>query len=262
MRIDWYANNCRIVQLHPAVKLLFGGGIMIMVMAISHWLYSLFAVLVVTATLKCLAGIPVKTFFRLLRPPLIFLAIGFLTIILTVGAPEHSEVIVLWACNPRAANTIILTDVGLQQGIHLIARALGAICALYFISFSTPLNDVLIQLRKLHVPMFLITLMFLVYRFIFIIFYAFQTLIDAQNLRMGYHGLKTGVRSLGSAMGALFSRIFTYSDRMEESLACRLFNGSLLTLEPIWRIKSREMVILAIILAIFILGGIWIKFVA
>ena len=165
---------------------------------------------------------------------------------------------VIWALNREASRSLILTNVGLEQGIQLISRALGAVFALYFISFSTPLNDILIQLRRLHVPMFLITLMFLVYRFIFIIYHAFQTLIDAQSLRMGYYGLKTGLKSLGGAMGSLFSRIFIYADRMEESLACRLYNGSLLTLEPIWNL-DRIKLCTCYLISSFILGGVWIK---
>ena len=216
MKIDWYANNCNIAYLHPAVKLLFGGGIMIMVMVVSQWFFSILAVALIVLTLKLMVGIPIKTLFNTMRAPLVFLFIGFLTIILTIGVPEQDQVRVIWALNREASRSLILTNVGLEQGIQLISRALGAVFALYFISFSTPLNDILIRLRRLHVPMFLITLMFLVYRFIFIIYHAFQTLIDAQSLRMGYYGLKTGLKSLGGAMGSLFSRIFIYADRMEE----------------------------------------------
>lgn len=259
MRIDWYANQSAIRGMHPGVKFGFGIVWMIMVLVVNLWLFSLAAFLLMAALLITMAGIPATALWRSLRAPVLLIAIAVVTIACSVGAPAKDRVQILWAFRSGAPTTLYISRESLMQAFGLAARGLGAVGALFFIAFSTPLNDLFILLRRFRVPMFLITLMAMIYRFVFLIQDAFQTLINAQHLRMGYYGLNTGLRSLGTAMGALFVKVFTRSAQLEDSLDCRLYNGSLLTMEPVWERVNSKAVCLMALGALAVVLGIWLK---
>lgn len=255
MSIDWYASQSAIRSMHPGVKFGFGLVWMIMVLAVNLWLFSLAAFLLMAVLLVAMAGIPAGALWRSLRAPVVLIGIAVVTVAGSVGIPADDRVQVLWALRSGAPTTLYISRESLMQALALATRGLGAVGALFFIAFSTPLNDLFILLRRFRVPMFLITLMAMIYRFIFLIQDAFQTLIHAQHLRMGYYGLRTGLRSLGTAMGALFVKVFARSAQLEDSLDCRLYSGSLLTLEPVWaRADSKAVCLLALGVLAVVLG--------
>lgn len=51
---------------------------------------------------------------------------------------------------------------------NLVLKALGAVSALYMMTLTTPLSEIIAVLRKAHVPKLIIELMNMIYRYIFI----------------------------------------------------------------------------------------------
>lgn len=283
MHIDHYANNSRMSRTHPAFKLSFGLSLMIMILVVDRWAFSLGGIVLCSILLRTLGKTPLRVYFRTLLTPLVFILVSMLTIALSVRAlpsdlglgavpqvglssighlalrqqmssQSGTGAGILFVLLRGHTNGLVLTMVGTHQALSLGSRAFGAVSALLFISYSTPLNDCFSQLRRLHLPMVLVTLMALIYRFLFLILDSFQALIHAQSLRLGYRRLRTGLRSLGTAMGLLFSRVFYRSDMMEEALSCRLYQGSLLTLDPVYE-KGGARGIILLVLTVIVLGA-------
>lgn len=69
-----------------------------------------------------------------------------------------------------------------------MARALGAVGCLYFLSLSTPVPELLDALRRARVPEVVGDLAVLIYRYIFILFATFRSMRDAAASRLGYAG--------------------------------------------------------------------------
>ena len=92
--------------------------------------------------------------------------------------------------------------------------ALGAVSCLYFLSFTTPMPDILQVLEKLHCPKLLMELMLLIYRFIFVLLDTASALSTSQNCRLGNRDYKTSLKSFGMLGSVLMIRAVERSNRL------------------------------------------------
>ena len=109
-------------------------------------------------------GIPVSRYLRFLTVPLAFLFLSTVAIMFNIKKAPLD----LFAIPVGNWYVTASTD-SFFYALQLILTALGAVSCLYFLSFTTPMPDILEVLRKLHCPGLLIELMLLIYRFIFIL---------------------------------------------------------------------------------------------
>ena len=80
-------------------------------------------------------------------------------------------------------------------------------------------------------PKLIVELMGLIYRFIFVLLETADTMITAQNSRLGYSSLSAGFRSLGTLVSTLFIRSYKRSDELYTALEARGYDGDLNVLE-------------------------------
>lgn len=148
----------------------------------------------------------------------------------------------------------------LLYGIQLILTALASVSCLYFLSFTTPMPDILEVLRKLHCPKLLIELMLLIYRFIFVLLDTASALTTSQNCRLGNRDYKTSIRSFGMLGSALMIRAVQRSNKLYDAMEARCYDGTIRVLSE--SRPPRKKIVAAIILfdtALF-LFALWRKF--
>lgn len=90
----------------------------------------------------------------------------------------------------------------------VLARAVGAVSCLYFLSLTTPVPEVLSVLRRLRMPGVLLDLAILIYRYIFILQTACRGMRDAAASRLGYDGLARSLRTTGMVYGRVLAKSF------------------------------------------------------
>jgi cobalt/nickel transport system permease protein len=112
----------------------------------------------------------------------------------------------------------------------LVGRAGGAVSCLTLLILTTPVHAMIPGLRRLGVPAFLIEIMLLTYRLIFVVAETAAAGYTAQAARLGYSGWRQSLRSLGVLAAALFQRSMTRARHMETGLAARGFDGNLTVL--------------------------------
>ena len=88
----------------------------------------------------------------------------------------------------------------------VMARALGAVGCLYFLSLSTPVPELLDALRRARVPEVVGDLAVLIYRYIFILFATFRSMRDAAASRLGVLRLSAEIGGGGETSRALVER--------------------------------------------------------
>lgn len=110
---------------------------------------------------------------------------------------------------------------GAARGELVGARILGAVSLLILFGFSTPFNRILEALRYFRFPGIWIEVAMFAYRYIFVFIDTAVTIQQAQKMRMGYSGLKNGLRSFGVLCGALFSKAYDQSLRTYEAMRLR-----------------------------------------
>ena len=102
-------------------------------------------------------GIPVSRYLRFLTVPLAFLFLSTVAIMFNIKKAPLD----LFAIPVGNWYVTASTD-SFFYALQLILTALGAVSCLYFLSFTTPMPDILEVLRKLHCPGLLIELMLLI----------------------------------------------------------------------------------------------------
>lgn len=90
---------------------------------------------------------------------------------------------------------------------------------------TVPVQQLVKVMRTIHIPVLLIELMVLIYRFIFIFIEEAAAIRHAQQLRFGYHGLKNSYKSLAMLVNVLFQRVMLRYRDMSVVLDVKLFQG-------------------------------------
>ncbi|MGI6006140.1 MAG: cobalt ECF transporter T component CbiQ [Ruminococcus sp.] len=165
-------------------------------------------------------GIPVSRYIRFLTVPLAFLLLSTLAIMFNIRRA------------PLDLFALRIGDWYLTAGSHsffyalqLILTALAAVSCLYFLSFNTPMPDILEVLRKLHCPKLLIEMMLLIYRFIFILLDTASAISKSQDCRLGNKDYRTSLKSFGMLGSVLMIRAVSRSGRLYDAMEARCYDG-------------------------------------
>lgn len=238
INIDKYAYASNLNRIDPMQKFVFA----ILTLGVCLWADTLVISLAVFFIMGWVTirsgGTPLSVFLKLLLVPLSFLLIGILTIAINMSNNPQS----FFFSIPIAGSWIGLSRVGVVRAGQLFFRVLGSVSCLYFLSLSTPMVDLLSVFRKLKMPKLLVEMMGLIYRFIFVLLDTAETMLTAQNSRLGYINWSTGYRSLGALASTLFIRTYKRSNDLFTALESRGYDGDLNVLEEPFE-KSRKLVI-------------------
>jgi cobalt/nickel transport system permease protein len=188
----------------PADKLLLSVGLVVSALVLPVWPGT---VLVgVTAVVLALgpAGVPARTFGRAVRLPLAFIVVGAVTAVVQVGGDGLG-----WA--PDAA----------ARGGALVGHALAGSAAVLLLATTTPMSDLLPELRRLRVPAAVIEVASVVYRLLFVLLTSLTTIREAQTARMGHSTVRRSYRSSGVLAAAVLTRSWDRARRLQDGLAGR-----------------------------------------
>ena len=200
-------------------------------------------------------GVPVFRYLKFLTAPLAFLLLSTVAIILNIRKTPLD----LFAI---PVGTWYLTSSldSCLYALQLILTALAAVSCLYFLSFTTPMPDILEVLRKLHCPRLLIELMLLIYRFIFVLLDVASAISTSQNCRLGNKDYRTSLKSFGMLGSVLMIRAVQRSNRLYDAMEARCYDGTIRVLSE--NRPPRKRIIAAIVAfdtALFIFA-VWRRF--
>lgn len=115
---------------------------------------------------------------------------------------------------------------GLARGFLIMAKVLGAVSLVMFLSMTTPVNKLFNAARWFKVPDTWVEIAMFSYRYIFVLLEDAITVRDAQEARLGYSGLARSLRSFGALMGSTVIRAYDHSVAASEAMMSRGYNGS------------------------------------
>lgn len=160
--------------------------------------------------LAAVARVPIGVWFRSMIGPAVFIAIGGVTIAITVGAGD----LVSWGP--------VGVDEGSASRAALVAgRALAATSAMILLAATTPMVDLLAGLRRARVPEVAVDIAAVTYRLIFSLLDSAAAISAAQAGRLGYASGSAARRSVGLLSAAVLVRAWDRARRLEEGLAGR-----------------------------------------
>ncbi|MGG5460210.1 cobalt ECF transporter T component CbiQ [Clostridium sp. B9] len=227
INIDKYAYASKLKNINPMEKIFFA----ILTLSVCLWannlVVSLFIITIMAFLIIRIGGTNWKEFLRLMIIPTGFLVISIITIVINYSSNRGDLIYSIKLFH----GWIGISKNGVYEGINMFFKVLGALSSLYFISLTTPMIDVISVLKKFRIPDFLIEIIGLVYRFIFILLETSQTMFISQNSRLGYRDTRTSFKSLGALAATLFIRSFKRANDLYISLESRGYNGELNVLQ-------------------------------
>ncbi len=141
---------------------------------------------------------------------------------------------------------IAFNSMDFHEALCVFLRAAAAVSCFYFLILTTPVADTLSVLRKIRVPLVIVELMGLTYRFIFVFMDIMQKTHTAQASRLGYSTLKRAYRSAGILISNLFARMFRHADNLNTALQSRGFTGELRIMQRQFNFSAVNIVVITV----------------
>jgi cobalt/nickel transport system permease protein len=245
LSIDVMAQMSNLNRVNPTLK--FWGLLALMILCVaSQTVFTGFFLLVVMAILAVgVGGLALHHYIRVLALPISFLLIAGIALLFTISSEPvgvlNFNLFGLWFSISTAAQA---------HTVLIIARALGAISCLMLISITTPMPEIIGVLRRVRCPELIIDLMYLIYRYIFILLSQHREMMDAAKSRLGFKGLRSRLRSTGLVYSNLLSRSYRYAGQNYDAMESRCYDTGIAFLERRNLISTSHLVVSGVLLTV------------
>lgn len=220
--IDVYARRSRYFAWSPALKTAVCLLLLVLCAASPTPWVPLALALVLAALTVAGGGVTLHDYLALLSFPAAFLLLSGLALLWDY-APAGEGVLAV----PFGSGWLVVTAAAQVRARLVMARALGAVSCLYFLSLSTAVPEILAVLRRAHVPQVMTELAILIYRYLFVLLSACGAMKDAAASRLGYDGLARSIRTTGAVYGNLLSASFRRSGACFDAMESRCYDGEI-----------------------------------
>ena len=216
-------------RIDPRVKVVGLLGLVVVVAA-SHALWVLGAMFAFTIGLALLSRISLRKLSGWVWAPVLLLtgAIALPALFLTPG-----RVVLAWG-------SIAIREQGIRSAAFLVSRAETAATLSALLVLTTPWPWVLKSLRIFKVPMVLVAILGMTYRYIFVILQTALDMFESRRSRtVGNLNTAESRRLAASAAGVLLSKSFQLSGDVHLAMRSRGFRGEVHLLQD-FRVKASD----------------------
>lgn len=230
--IEEYAYASGMRQVNAGLKTGFCLTVLLLDLILDSPAVSLFIVITMSAVTVGAGGIKIRDYLRMMRIPAVFIICSGIALLLTTESAGRTAEVTL--------------------------RALGAVSAFYFLILSTTVSEILMMLRRCHMPKLLAELMYLIYRYIFVLTDVWREMNTAARARLGYVDCRTSLRTFGAVAGNLLVLSMQRANACYDAMESRGYDGELRFLEDEKRGRFRDgVLVLAYIGSLLAVKRIW-----
>jgi cobalt/nickel transport system permease protein len=116
---------------------------------------------------------------------------------------------------------------GLHEGLLITSRIMGAVSVAVLLGQVLSFTETMAALAWLRVPRGLVDVAMFAWRALFMLYDDAGVVYTAQKNRLGYCGMRRGIKSFGTMAGMLTIRAFDSSQAMTVAMTQRGYDGSL-----------------------------------
>lgn len=226
LSVDVLAQTSRLKDINPALKFWTLLALMIICAASKRPLTGVFLMAAMLA-LSVLAGdLSLHHYIHILTLPASFLLSGGFSLLLEIS-PEPIGVLNLQAFS----SWLCVSESSQSQTALTVSRGLGAMSCLCLLSLTTPMPHIIGVLRQARCPELIIDLMYLIYRYIFILLSLHQEMYDAAKSRLGFRDLRTSLRATGRIYSNLLARSYQFAGKNFDAMESRCYDTGIRFLE-------------------------------
>jgi len=214
--IDISAYSNRWGRYHPGQKVLLACGMLFLALILPPFFAGPVILAGMTGLALFAARVPAGVYLRYLLLGAGFATVGAVPLLFSVGMDADSGGV-----------AVSFSAEGTWTAARVLLRAISCTACLLFLAATTPLADLVAQLRRVGVPGAVVEIMQLIYRMLWLLDAESRQIMVAQSSRMGYSGLRQSFRSTCMLGSGLFLRVMNRAGRMERGLAARGYDGAL-----------------------------------
>ena len=242
--LDDVAQNGAFRHIHPGTKVLLGLGSLIICLVSPTPVIPLISGVILSLVLLIPARISPLMYGELLLAPAIFTAFSIIVLLFMLGGGE-----VIWRFNPVPWIDLTITTGAIRQSTLVLCRVFGCSISLFFIALTTPMTDLFNGMKRIGIPVELIDLMMIIYRYIFIIYDQAVEIWHAQVMRLGYSRPRESIRSFSMLCGMLFISSWIAGEDLIRAMDCRCYDGIIPSLDSAEPVRMHSLVPVLVYLA-------------
>ena len=228
LTIDVLAYSSRLRKVNPSLK--FWTVLILMVICISAKspAAGIFLTVIMAVLVVFIGGLELHDYVNILALPVLFLMTSGLVLLFEITAYKNGVISIplfgygYWLC---------VSEITQARAALVLSRALGAVSCLYLLSLTTPMADLIGVLRRSKCPNVMIELMYLIYRYIFILLSMHHTMKNAAKSRLGYIDYRTSIRTTGKLYSNLLSRSYRQANNNFDAMESRCYDTEIRFLE-------------------------------
>lgn len=243
--IDVYAQRSKINHWNVGLKLFFAVACLLICISTDCVPVILFVFVGMGAITVFLGKTKLHCYVSLLMLPVSFIMLSGLAI-LVEGTPAPLGLLDI----PFGSGYLCVTPEGQVRALHVMLKALGSVSCLYMLSLSTPIYHIIAVLRQCKVPAIVIELMYLIYRYLFILLETHVNMVNAASARLGYINFLTSIKTTLHGAGNLFFMSLRRSSDLFSAMESRCYDGQIVFLTKAQRIRSPEVCMICIFLVL------------
>ncbi|MDO4787849.1 MAG: CbiQ family ECF transporter T component [Johnsonella sp.] len=133
-----------------------------------------------------------------------------------------------WSFRSPGGGFLRLSKASFIGAMQIMLRAFACISLFFLLILSTPVNELIHVLRRLHVPALICSMMFLIYRYIFILSKSYDIMHAAALSRLGFINYPTSLRTFSSSISRIFLIGLKKASQYYDALRSRGYEGEVL----------------------------------
>ncbi|MDR2868885.1 MAG: cobalt ECF transporter T component CbiQ [Deferribacteraceae bacterium] len=226
MFIDILAQKSRLRRVNTVFKICATIILLIIAVTASHYAVGMLLAVLLAVLTIAIGGLRLREYMTALALPLGFLLAGSLALLFELS-PQPNGILSVQIFS----SWLSISEDSLARATLVASRALGAVSCLICLSLSTPMPALIGALRRMHCPELVIDLMYLIYRYIFILLLIHHDMRLAARSRLGFRDYKTSIRATAAIYTNLLSRSYLFASKNFDAMESRCYDTGIRFLE-------------------------------
>ena len=221
--LEYYSYNSKINSWNPHLKFWYSMVLIVLGIILSNIYISISIVFICGFITIFLGKISLKKYIDFFKVPTIFLLISVAVINI-----NFSKNITDFYYFNIGDLYIYTTDENIKKSCILFWRALSGVSSMYMLALSTPLNEIIYVIKKVRTPQIIIELMYLVYRFIFIMRDSYKSMRKSIESRLGFRDYRISLLSFGKIISNILIVSLRKSNSFYDAMESRCYRGEII----------------------------------
>lgn len=218
--LEYYSYNSKINSWNPHLKFWYSMVLIVLGITLSNIYISISIVFICGFITIFLGKISLKKYIDFFKVPIIFLLVS----VAVININFSKNITDFYYFNVRELY-IYTTDENIRKSCILFWRALSGVSSMYMLALSTTLNEIIYVMKKARTPKIIIELMYLVYRFIFIMRDSYKSMRKSIESRLGFRDYRTSLLSFGKIISNILIVSLRKSNSFYDAMESRCYNG-------------------------------------